>query len=97
MRFEIIFAPQAVEDLDRLRAADRSAVKDGIETHLRHAPTKLGKSRIKRLRGTRSPEYRLRIEEHRVFYDVVEGRVEVMAIVAKPQAEVWLKGHATWL
>lgn len=97
MRFEIILAPEAIEDLAGLRAGDRSAVKAGIETHLRHEPTKLSKSRIKRLRGTRSPEYRLRVDEHRVFYDVVEGRVEVLAIVPKPQAEEWLKGHAKWL
>jgi mRNA interferase RelE/StbE len=40
--------------------------------HLRHGPTKLSKSRIKRLRGLEQPQYRLRVGETRVFYDVTE-------------------------
>jgi len=40
MRFEIILAPEAVEDLRKLKANDRAAVKEALETHLRHEPTK---------------------------------------------------------
>ena len=47
-------------------------------------------SRIKRLRGLSRPQYRLRVEEVRVFYDVSGSTVEVLAIVAKPEAESWL-------
>jgi mRNA-degrading endonuclease RelE of RelBE toxin-antitoxin system len=36
------------------------------------------------------PQYRLRVGEIRVFYDVTETDVEVLAIVAKPQAADWL-------
>ena len=52
---------------------------------------KSSKSRIKRLRGLRRPQYRLRVDEVRVFYDVSESTVEILAIVAKPEAEAWLK------
>ena len=90
MWHEIVLAPQAVEDLRRLRAHDRAAVRDAIEIHLRYEPTKTGKSRIKRLRKTSRPEYRLRVGEIRVFYDVTEGRVEILAIVAKSEAREWL-------
>ena len=64
---------------------------DAINRRLLHAPTQVGRSRIKRLRGTRKPQYRLRIGDVRVFYDVREGEVEVLAIVEKSEASEWLK------
>ena len=90
MRFEIVLAPEAVEDFRKLKANERSAVKDALETHLRHEPTKTSRSRIKRLRGIWRPQYRLRVEEVRVFYDVSGSTVEVLAIVPKSEAESWL-------
>jgi mRNA-degrading endonuclease RelE of RelBE toxin-antitoxin system len=90
MRFEIILAPEAVEDLRKLKANERTAVKEALETHLRHEPTKTSRSRIKRLRGIARPQYRLRVQDVRVFYDVSGSTVEVLAIVPKPEAESWL-------
>ena len=91
MRHEIVLAPEAIEDLKRLDARSRATVKSAIETHLRHEPARVSKSRIKRLRGVRRPGYRLRVDEVRVFYDLSERSVEVLAIVPKHQAEEWLK------
>lgn len=90
MRFAIILAPEAVGDLRRLKANVRTAVREALETHLRHEPTKTSRSRIKRLRGLSRPQYRLRVGEVRVFYDVSGSTVEVLAIVAKSEAESWL-------
>jgi mRNA interferase RelE/StbE len=90
MRFEILLAPEAVEDLRRLKARQRTAVREALETHLRHEPTKTSRSRIKRLRGMARPQYRLRVEEVRVFYDVSGLTVEVLAVVPKLEAESWL-------
>ncbi|MBI4206467.1 MAG: type II toxin-antitoxin system RelE/ParE family toxin [Betaproteobacteria bacterium] len=90
MRFEIVLAPEAVEDLRHLRANLRTTVREALETHLRHEPTKTGRSRIKRLRGLSRPQYRLRVGEVRVFYDVSGSTVEVLAIMAKSEAESWL-------
>jgi mRNA-degrading endonuclease RelE of RelBE toxin-antitoxin system len=56
---------------------------------LRHEPTKISKSRIKRLRGLSRPQYRLRVGEIRVFYDVGPGEVQILAIVTKTAA--WLQ------
>jgi len=95
MRFEIVLAPQAVEGLQALRADVQSGVRDAIELHLRQEPTKLSKSRIKRLRGLDRPQYRLRVNEVRVFYDVTETTVEVLAIIPKEQAEARLAEEAT--
>ena len=90
MAFEIVLAPEAVADLGRLKANVRAAVRAALEAHLRHEPGKTSRSRIKRLRGLRRPQYRLRVEDVRVFYDISGSTVEVLAIVAKSETETWL-------
>ena len=90
MRFDIVLAPEAVEDLQGLKATIRAAIRTALETHLRHEPGRTSRSRIKRLRGLLRPQYRLRVGEVRVFYDVSGSTVEVLAIVAKSEAESWL-------
>jgi mRNA interferase RelE/StbE len=94
MLFAIVLAPEAVEDLRRLTANVRATVRTVLETHLRHGPEKTSRSRIKRLRGLRRPQYRLRAGEVRVFYDVSGTTVEVLAIVAKSEADSWLAQFA---
>jgi mRNA-degrading endonuclease RelE of RelBE toxin-antitoxin system len=90
MRYEIIFAPQAVQDLKRLPARIRATLRDAIEKHLRYEPDKISQSRIKRLQGMRRPQYRLRVEDIRIFYDIVQTQVEILAIVPKAEAAAWL-------
>jgi mRNA interferase RelE/StbE len=90
MAFEILLTPEAIESLRRLRANLRAAVRSAIETHLRNEPAKTSRSRIKRLRGVDRPQYRLRVGEIRVFYDIREETVEILAIVLKSEAEGWL-------
>ena len=87
MAFEIVLAPEAVGDFNSMRANVRSEIRTAMETHLRHEPKKVSRSRIKRLRGLRKPQYRLRVGEVRIFYDVTEATVEVLAIVAKLEAD----------
>jgi mRNA-degrading endonuclease RelE of RelBE toxin-antitoxin system len=90
----IILAPEAIEDLYRLKSTDRAEVQDALQRHLRHEPRKTSKTRIKRLRGLAHPQYRLRVgDESRVFYDVAEDAVEVLAIVAKSQANDGLEEY----
>jgi mRNA-degrading endonuclease RelE of RelBE toxin-antitoxin system len=94
MRHDIVLAPEAVEDLDGLKANARAAVVAAIEHSLRHQPTKTSKSRIKRLRGLSHPQYRLRVgDDVRVFYDVAETVVQVLAVVPKSEADAWLAKH----
>ena len=91
MAFDILLAPEAVDDLQRLAANVRATVRDAIETHLRHEPAKLSRSRIKRLRGLDRPQFRLRIGEVRVFYDIQEETVSILAILQKSEAAIWLE------
>ena len=93
MRYEIILAPQAIADFKRLSARDRSTVQDAIEQHLRYEPEQVSQSRIKRLRGLNRPQYRLRVDEYRIFYDVVGPQVQILAILPKKDVDDWLIEH----
>jgi len=90
MHYAIILSPEAVEDLRGLKAHVRAAVRDAIEIHLRHTPTKTSKSRAKRLRGLSRPQFRLRVEDVRIYYDVTEDTIEILAIIPKSEADAWL-------
>src|SRR5436189_5951429 len=90
MRYEVVLAPEAARAYRSLPAYRRAEVRDALERHLRHEPTKVSKSRIKRLRGLSQPRYRLRVGEIRVFYDVTKTQVQVLAIVTKAEAQAWL-------
>ena len=91
MKYQITFAPQARDDYRSLPAFDRGKVRDAINAHLLHHPTRLSKSRIKRLRDMIKPQYRLRVGDVRVFYDVLGNEVEVLRIVHKASAAEWLE------
>jgi|ERR1043166_2789747 mRNA-degrading endonuclease RelE of RelBE toxin-antitoxin system len=97
MPYEIVLAPEAIDDLRRVRAVDRASITDALERHLRYEPDKQSRSRIKRLRGLRQPEYRMRVGEFRLFYDIAESEVQILAIVSKNDADEWLKLHGTAL
>ena len=86
-----MFTQEAREDYRDLPARIRAEVGGAINRHLLHEPTQVSRSRIKRLRGIRRPQYRLRVGDVRVFYDVREGEVEVLAIVEKSEASEWLR------
>ncbi|MEA1976988.1 MAG: type II toxin-antitoxin system RelE/ParE family toxin [Chloroflexota bacterium] len=91
MRYDIIFSREAANDFKKLSARERATIIDAIEQHLRYEPGKVSKSRIKRLRDMEHPQYRLRVGEIRVFYDIQEETVEVLAIVPKSRAAEWLE------
>ena len=92
MRYEILFAPEAVEDFRNLAASVRAEVREHMERHLRHDPTKTSRSRIKRMRGMSRPQFRLRVgDDVRVFFDVSSCKVEILGIVSKSDVVQWLK------
>ena len=95
MKYQIVIAKSAQEAFKKLDARWRSSLKEAMRTHLENTPERESKSRIKRLKGLRQPQYRLRVDRLRVFYDVNDekGRVEVLDFVMKPEVENWLKEH----
>ncbi len=90
MKYRVFFAPAAKEDYDALPSRIRAEVRDAVNRHLLHQPMQVSRSRIKRLRGIRKPQFRLRVGEVRVFYDVWEDAVEVLGILEKGRASDWL-------
>ena len=90
MRFDLVLAPEAVEDLRICKATVQAEAIDALETYLRYEPTKVSRSRIKRLRGLSKPQYRLRVGEVRVFYDISGTTVEILAVVIKAETAAWL-------
>jgi mRNA-degrading endonuclease RelE of RelBE toxin-antitoxin system len=91
MSFRIVLVSEAADDLRRLNAFYRTAVKDAIEQHLRHQPALLSKSRIKRLKELESPQYRLRVGHLRIFYDISGDDVVVLSILSKEESVSWLR------
>jgi mRNA interferase RelE/StbE len=93
MKYSIVLSPDAVKSLRNLRANLRSLVREGIIEQLSYEPEKTSKSRIKRLKGIEKPQYRLRIDDIRIYYDASEYSVEILAIVSKEMAKEWLERH----
>jgi mRNA-degrading endonuclease RelE of RelBE toxin-antitoxin system len=92
-KYEIVLKPTAVKDLDRLRAYDAKIVIEVMEDCLSIEPARESKRRIKRLRGIRNPDYRLRAGEYRAFYSINEAghQVEVLRIMHKDETKAYYK------
>jgi hypothetical protein len=74
-----------------LDARQRATVRDALKVHLTHEPTKGSKSRIKRMKDIITPQYRLRVDDLRVFYSVIGTDVIVQGVVSKEGANQWLE------
>lgn len=95
MKYRITFAPEAREDYDDLLSHEKAKVRDAINDHLQYQPTRESKSRIKRLRELERPQFRLRVDDIRVFYDVIGNEVLVLGILEKSAVVEWLKKWST--
>ena len=84
-QYGIRLKPSAIRDMDRLGKHDAARIADGMEQHLGFEPMKESKSRIKRLKGISDPDYRLRMGDYRVFYNVVGERVDVLRVMHKKE------------
>ena len=93
MKYEIILSLDAKNSLQKLKGNLRSIIRNGIIEYLSFEPEKVSKSRIKRLKGIEKPQFRLRIDDIRIYYDVNEVTVEILAIVTKELASEWLERH----
>ncbi len=91
MRYEIKLFPDAVDDLRSLKANIRARILDAIERFLRYDPDKESKSRIKRLKGLSTPQYRLRVDDYRIYYDITGNVVGIIALVSKEASISWLE------
>jgi mRNA-degrading endonuclease RelE of RelBE toxin-antitoxin system len=83
--YEIRYAEAAVEDLRRLRPFDQRAILDAVVQHLSHEPRRVSRSRIKAMLQPFWSQYRLRVGDFRVYYDVEDApaRVNVLRVLEK--------------
>src|SRR5262245_53945254 len=87
--YTIHYAAEARHDAKNLRPFDKAKVLDGIKAHLSHEPTKVSRSRIKRMEQPFWSQYRLRAEDLRVDHAVDQGSrtVIILRILEKGTAE----------
>jgi mRNA interferase RelE/StbE len=83
--YDIHYADEAVDDVRTLRAFDQRKVLQGIGTHLTYQPKAVSRTRIKAMVQPFWSQFRLRIEDFRVYYDVddVLRQVHVLRVLAK--------------
>jgi mRNA interferase RelE/StbE len=86
--FDIRYAALAAADVRALRAFDQRKVLDAIEEHLTYEPKRTSKSRIKAMEQPFWSQFRLRVDDCRVYYDVDgENRVVHVLRVLKKGTE----------
>lgn len=83
--FEIEFKPCALEQIKKIKRFYAVKIIRAIEKHLGVEPDKPGPPRIKKLRGHQKSAYRLREGNHRIFYDVGDVTVTIVAILHKSE------------
>jgi mRNA interferase RelE/StbE len=79
-QYEVRITPEAASDLKPLSAYYQRHILDGIVRHLTFHPRQVSKSRIKLMEQPFWSQYRLRIGDYRVYYDVDDGRREVVVL-----------------
>ena len=81
MAYHILFSPEADEHIARFKAHQRTRLLDMIERQLVSQPTIQTRQR-KPLRPNPVAQYRLRIGELRVYYDVQEAPERLVIVKA---------------
>ena len=71
MRFDIVFTPEALEDLRLFKKGERTRIIEALEEQLSHEPNNETRNR-KRLRPNQTAEWELRVDRFRIFYDIEE-------------------------
>ena len=91
MAFEIEFTPDAWEHLQDFSARDRTTVLAGIETQLRYEPYVETRNR-KAMRENTLADWELRTGKFRVFYDIENKIVYVIAVGIKERNQLFIGG-----
>ena len=92
MPYDVKYSDEAVGQLKKLPAFDRVAILDQIEQVLTVNPTFESKARVKLLRQPAPTQYRLRVRDYRIFYDVDQQSVYIVQVLSKPEAIAYLGG-----
>jgi mRNA interferase RelE/StbE len=84
-KLDVVLSPHATKDLDGFSDAVCGRIARALNA-LRENPFPRGKQ-IKKIKGKDAGFYRLRADKHRIFYLIESGRVVVLRIVSKKEAD----------
>lgn len=90
--FEIRLTPEAVEDLGSYGKRDRKRIMDQVEARLRDEPCRETRNN-KVLRPNQVAERELRIDRFRVFFDVKDEIVKIVAVGHKSGNRLYIGGE----
>ncbi len=87
--FVVILSPRATKDMDNLSDATCERIASALKT-LAQNPFPRG-SVIKEIKGTSGDFYRLRMDKYRAFYVVESGKVAILRVLGKKDAERYIR------
>lgn len=96
MKFEVKFVPDAAQDLESHTAREQRIILDGVSEFLEF-DADIKSKRRKQLRPNPLAPWELRIGDYRVFYEIREGSVRILAIGYKVHNELFIRGRKTEL
>jgi mRNA-degrading endonuclease RelE of RelBE toxin-antitoxin system len=88
-KFDVILSPHAAKDMDGFSDAVCKKIAYALKT-LTESPFPRGKLK-KKLKGKNADFYRLRADKYRVFYVIESGRVVVLRVLSKKDAERYIR------
>ncbi len=92
MMFHINMTPSAADDLDFFDAYEQRMLMAAIHTYLvhdAHIPTK----RRKRLESNPIAPWELKKDTFRIFYDIIDDTVDILAIGYKDHNNLFIRGR----
>src|SRR3954466_5988861 len=95
MAYAILYSPEAVDHIAWLAKTEQVRVLDDVDSQLTHQPT-LPTRKRKVLRANLIAPWQLRLDNLRVFYEVLEEpeqRVVIKAVGKKIHNELWIAGE----
>lgn len=87
--FTLVLTPKAMKDLDAFSDNVCMKIANAMKT-LKENPFPRGKL-IRKIKGTSSTFYRLRIDKYRVFYMIEADKVVILRILSKKNAEKFIR------
>jgi mRNA interferase RelE/StbE len=85
MKYEVEISPSARKSLDKIQKRDRLRIEGAIEL-LRSNPYPPAAVKL-----TERSEYRVRVGNYRVVYDIVKGRLVILVLTIGHRKDVYRK------
>jgi mRNA interferase RelE/StbE len=88
-KFRIELAPAASRDLDDLEIGTATKIISDLRI-LEEDPFPRGKL-VKKIKGKKAAFYRLRVDKFRVFFEIQPGKIVILRILSKKEADRFIK------